>query len=83
MPRTVIKQEWNKYRGTWMGEPDGFSLHLTVEDKNEFAKEYYVRFNSSNKEPGEYSAASGITTLIDVDEILYQKIAASKNGIWG
>lgn len=83
MPRTVIKQEWLKYKGTWKGEPDGFSLHLSIDDRNAFMKEYYMRFNSSNKEPAEYSAASGDTTLIDVDEVLYQKIAASKNGIWG
>ncbi len=75
----VIKQEWLESERGWGARPDGYSLHLTMEDRKQFVKDYWARMPDTV--PDEYSRPCGNPQHIDVDKKTYREIKASKNGI--
>jgi hypothetical protein len=77
---SVIKQKWMEFERGWGARPDGYTLHITSEDKDTFVKDY--QSGMPNSAPDEYSQPMGSATIVNVDEQIYQKIKESKHGIW-
>lgn len=78
---TVVRQDWMESERGWGMRPDGHTLHLTSADRDAYVKAYWDRM--PDEVPDEYSAPYGDPVSVKVDESVYQKIKASKNGIWG
>lgn len=82
----VVVQKWEETERGWGTRPDGWTMHLTEEDRTAFCKAFWDREKKSNPSgvaPDEYSRESGSPYIMDVNEETYEKIRASKNGIWG
>lgn len=78
---SVVRQDWLESERGWGCRPDGYTLHLTKSDRDAFVKAYWDRM--PDEVPDEYSRPEGQPTLVDVDEATYEKVKASKNGMWG
>jgi hypothetical protein len=76
----VVISYWTEYESGWGCRPDGASIHLTNEDFVSFCKEYWGK--QPTEVPYEYSK-EGTPTVIDLDdEVVYNNLRASKNGIF-
>ncbi len=75
----IVRQEWRESERGWGQRPDGYSLHLTPEDQEEFVKAYWDRM--PDKTPHCYSFPSGKPEAFEVDDDIYQRIKESENGI--
>ena len=78
-PKSVIKQKWEETEKGWGVRPDGYSLHLNKEDRDQYIKDYWEPMPEST--PDEYSRPSGDGTIVDIDEDQYKELLTSKNGI--
>lgn len=85
MVRMVIVQVWVEHERGWGVKPDGYSLHLTKEDKSAFIKEYIQRCEraSSGDDTPEIYSRPLRAYPAEVDESTYEKVSNSLNGIWG
>lgn len=83
---TVVCQDWEESERGWGVRPDGFTLHLTVEDHAAFVEKFAKQFHSAKEAPDEYTRTSGPTRLVTVDEATYNQLCTSKNrkanGMW-
>lgn len=77
---TVVKQDWEESELGWGIRPDGYSLHLTEEDRKQYIKDYWAD-QPEGRVPDEYSRPSGSAYLVDVQEHIWKEIKNSKNGI--
>ncbi len=75
----VLRQDWLESERGWGQRPDGYSLHLTESDRQRYVTEYWGRM--PDEVPDEYSRPDGSPVRIDVDELLYAQVKASKNGL--
>jgi len=75
---TVIVQKWEESEA-WGTRPDGFSLHLTDEDRKAYIKAYWDGMPDAT--PAEYSRPDGTPYAWDADEETYALVEASENGI--
>jgi hypothetical protein len=70
---------WEESDEGWV-RPDGFSLHLTEQDRIAYIKDYWAPM--PDKVPAEYSRpVLGSERLMDLPEAVYNLVRASKNGI--
>ncbi len=76
---TVIRQSWLESERGWGTRPDGYSLHLTESDRLAYIKDYWA--GMPDEVPDEYSRPEGSAGSHEVDEVTYQAVKASKNGI--
>jgi hypothetical protein len=74
----VLRQDWLESERGWGQRPDGYSLHLTRVDVRQFVNEYWDRM--PDEVPDEYSRPRGEPFLVDVDDVTYLAVKASKNG---
>ena len=77
----VILREWMDVETGWGERSDGVSLHMTIEDYNNYVRKYW---DSLPKEvPYEYSKPClfGGPTEICVSQELYLQVKKSENGI--
>ena len=79
VPNEVIVQKWEESERGWGQRPDGYSLHQTEEDRQEFIEEYWERM--PDDVPDEYSRPDGTPYRAEVDDETFAKVKASKNGI--
>ena len=83
----VYRQDWEESELGWGIRPDGYSLHLSLEDAAIFAKNYMIQQENYFKErgvkgvPDEYSRVSGKAYEVDVDKKIYQEIRKSEFGV--
>jgi hypothetical protein len=75
----VVRQDWLESERGWGIRPDGCTLHLTRNHWETYIKEYWSRMPS--EVPDEYSRPSGEPYGAMVGKEIYDRIAASKNGI--
>lgn len=57
MPK-IVRQSWTESERGWGQRPDGWSIHLTVEDVVAYNENYWADENERNKEgsvPDEYT----------------------------
>ena len=79
--KPVIKQLWEESEKGWGIRPDGYSLHLTTTDRDEYIKDYWDSMQKTPATPSIYSRPSGKGTIIDVDDVEYEQIKKTKNGL--
>ena len=78
----VVCQKWKKSERDWGEKPDGYSLHLTIVDRNAYVREYWTEQHKEYSEaPAEYSRTCGTPYLCEVNAKTFKKVQASKNGI--
>jgi hypothetical protein len=84
--KLVIAQKWEESELGFGFRPDGYSLHLTHEDRKAFVGEYWAAM--PEKLPNIYSRptikrdGSACAEQIPVGIETYEKIRRSKNGIF-
>ena len=81
--RLVVCQPWEESERGWGVRPDGFSLHLTMEDCRRFRKEYWAA-QPPGPAPDEYSRESWAPFPLQVDAATFKQLAAAaeQHGIW-
>ncbi|MBP9757487.1 MAG: hypothetical protein KBD06_02715 [Candidatus Pacebacteria bacterium] len=74
----VVRQDWLESERGWGCRPDGYSLHRTSGDVQEFVRDYWARMPDAI--PDEYSRPEGSPRIVTVDKEVYDRVVASKNG---
>lgn len=79
---TIVIQDWLESERGWGTSWDGYSLHLTSADRDQFVKNYWDSM-PDGPAPSVYSRPDGEPYLYDVefDEELIQKIRETDNGL--
>lgn len=80
---TVVVQKWEETEAGWGCRPDGYSVHLSEADREAYVKDYWdweKKRNPGGQTPHEYERPDGDPYLADVDEEMYEKVKATKNG---
>ncbi len=77
--KTLVVQKWEESERGWGTRPDGYSLHLTEEDRKEYIKYYWSQM--PKEIPEEYSRLSGTPYCADVDDNIVDEVESSKNGV--
>lgn len=75
----AICQDWEESERGWGTRPDGCSLHLTIEDRNLFVKNYWDLM--PREVPDEYERPEGNPFRIEVSRKLYNQIKKSDEGL--
>ncbi len=75
----VLCQKWEESERGWGTRPDGYSLHLSVADKDAFIRKYWDGMPDSVSD--EYSRPDGTPYWCEVAEVVYKKVKASSLGI--
>ena len=76
--KTAVKQLWLESEVDWGKRPDGYSLHVTSKDCQEYIEDYWN--GMPDEVPAEYSRPDGEPILVEVSDELYKKIKKTKNG---
>lgn len=76
----VICQLWYESERGWGWRPDGFSLHLTEQDRLAFIRRYWEEM--PNETPSEYSKETKEPFNVGVTPEIYERLKASEHGIW-
>ena len=79
MRKQVICQEWCESERGWGIRPDGYSLHLSKADLEQFIKEYWSTM--PDETPEEYSRPKGKPYLVEIKDKLYRRVESSEKGI--
>ncbi len=74
----VIVQRWEESENGWALRPDGYSLHITDEDRQNFIQDYWD--SMPEEVPDEYSRPSVEPYKARVDKGTFAEIRKSKNG---
>lgn len=61
----VVVQKWEESERGWGCRPDGYSLHLTEEDRKSFIAGYWAMMPKAV--PDEYSRPNGTPYIADVE----------------
>lgn len=64
---TLICQTWTERERGWGQRPDGFTLHLSMADRDAYVVGYNAQWNSEPKVPDSYTHADGNPYLVDDD----------------
>lgn len=75
----VLCQKWLESERGWGTRPDGYSLHLSDEDRKQFINDYWA--GMPDEVPDEYSRPDGTSYWCEVDEETYEKVRGSGKGI--
>lgn len=75
----VFCQKWEESERGWGTRPDGYSLHLTEKDAENYIREYWD--SMPDEVPDEYSCPDGKIYSCLVNKKILQSIQKSKNGI--
>lgn len=77
----VVLQEWLESEAGWGQRPDGYSVHLSVEDAKAYVDNYWAeekKRNPSGATPSCYVRPCGNPFVKDVDRDVYQKLKKLK-----
>ena len=77
--KTVYAINWTEYESGWINGPDGYTLHLTLQDAQKHIRDYWE--SMPDETPYEYSAPE-LPKLVEVDAATFQAIV-NKGFIWG
>ncbi len=81
-------QKWEESEAGWGTRPDGYTLHRSKSDIDAFLGAMRDREAAKGYGPGnpppEYNRPCGEPyEMSTTDEVLYQKVVSSPNGLWG
>lgn len=84
MENRVVIQKWEESERGWGVRPDGYSLHMSENDRRAFVQECWDKM-PKGEAPDEYSREDGRPYEAVVDQKTYDSVKSSKNGIrvWG
>jgi len=92
-PRLVVCQDWEESERGWGVRPDGFTLHLTMDNRDAYVNGYCRTFHTEAQAPDEYTRVSGDPRLVEADDETYAKLTEHadmqhdyewrKFGMWG
>lgn len=93
MPR-IYCQDWEESERGWGVRPDGFTLHLTLEDHAGYVKGFYEACNNQDEAPDDYTRASGSVRRVKVSAVTQEAVVRQKKsstvnldwqryGMWG
>ena len=74
----IIRQDWEESERGWGIRPDGYSLHLKLEDVKKYIDGYWSKM--PDEVPDEYSRPAGQPRVVDVDQTIFDEVAATENG---
>lgn len=72
--KTVFIQNWDERERGSMPKPDGFTVHISVEQLKAYVSWYNKTFNNLDYVPDEYTCISGDPIEVEVDDSLYELI---------
>lgn len=77
----IVVQEWEESERGWGTSWDGYSLHLSTADREDFIREYWDSLPDAV--PNVYSRPYGDPVLFDIefDRELIQRIENTENGL--
>ena len=75
----VVMLEWEESERGWGARPDGYSLHLNIDDCNMYIEKYWD--SMPDKAPDEYSRPAGEPCNVNVSNETYKKLQESKIGL--
>lgn len=82
MTESIIHQLWEESERGWGVRPDGYSHHLSYQDRSVFIKEYWD--SMPDEVPDEYSRSSGDLKEVQVSSEDYAKLVeARQRGRYG
>lgn len=78
----LLCQKWEESEAGWGTRPDGYSLHLSDEDRRAFIQAYWDRMPA--EVPEEYSRPDGTAYWFEATAEQYKEVKASseKFGVW-
>lgn len=88
MPEVII-QQWEESERGWGVRPDGFSIHLSMEECRRFRDEFWEkqRARDGGVVPESYSRESGEPFAVEISKNEYKKIKtkidSDNHGVWG
>jgi len=76
----AVCQKWEESEAGWGIRPDGYSLHLTEEDRKKYVEEFWKHQRTVLGEavPHEYTRESGMPYIVVVDKATYKELVAAK-----
>jgi len=81
-PLLVVCQDWEEHERGWGVRSDGFTLHISSDERTRYVKAYHAKYNNKPSAPDEYTTTSGKPRLVEVAEDTYLKVKHS-GSIWG
>lgn len=75
---TMVVQEWVESEAGWGTSFDGYSIHETSEDRDEYIKEYWD--SMPDEVPSVYSRPLGEPRLMHIWAEAAENVALTKNG---
>ena len=76
----LLRQNWLESERGWGIRPDGYTLHMSVEDRKAFVSDYWSKM--PDQVPDEYSRPCGEPNWVEVDKQVYTEVKDSEFGIW-
>lgn len=75
--RLIVVQEWEESERGWGVRPDGYTLHLSEDDRQKYCKQFWDR-QPKGPAPDEYSRECGSPFPLDITESSYKKLLENK-----
>ena len=80
----VIRQDWEESERGWGVRPDGYTLHLTLEDHAAYVKKFYT--GRDGPVPDEYTRVSGDPRTVMIGTKKFAELntpdAKKRRGVW-
>ncbi len=73
----LLCQKWEESELGWGTRPDGYSLHLTDEDRRAYIQKYWDRMPAST--PEEYSRPDGTAYWFEATKDQYDEVVKARN----
>ena len=76
----VVCQKWMESERGWGIRPDGYTLHLTMDDCRRFREEYWTTQHARDggSVPDEYSFEAGEPFMVQVDSATHKQLMSRK-----
>lgn len=74
MTKTVVIQNWEESERGWGTRPDGFTIHVDMDQHKKYVDWYYKTFNNGDEAPHEYTRVCGDPIEVEISDELYDRI---------
>jgi hypothetical protein len=78
---TLLKQNWYESERGWGQKPDGFTLHLTEEDRSAYVADFERRQNVTRHAPDYYNYPTTVE-LIEVSQAVFDWVMSWDKVYW-
>lgn len=74
---TVVAQQWEESERNWGIRPDGYSLHMTEDDRLQYIADYWAAMPATA--PAEYSRPCGRAYFTQIPDSVYRELVEAKD----